>query len=291
MNSGKRTKPAVDRLVPVLALIAGIAALSLSSGCARKPWRQPVSTDQYGSTLELLAEMRQDEAERSNCIDGDVDIFFTSTVKNRAVSGYMQLMQPTSVKFVTSNPLGQPVVAFVSDGQTFQFVNTMDALFMDGSLASFARTYDIPTVAYSSDWGTWLTGRLPMASKVTEIREDEKKRGIWISMTSPATKTGGTRSGAIGEHVLIDPTQRRIVERAFTSSNGSIEARINYDDLQPEIPGGAARQPGKITITGLDYSGRLILYFKDLQTVEDCRPSDFRLTRPSRYHYQPLPPE
>ena len=65
-------------------------------------------------------------------------------------------------------------------------------------------------------------------------------------MTSPTTKTGGTRSGAIGEHVLIDPTQRRIVERAFTSSNGSIEAVITsysihytklYDahGLAPEI--------------------------------------------------------
>jgi len=277
-----------DRQVQSLLLTA-LALLSLTSGCARKPWGNPIADARYPATIEMLEEMRRDEALRSNCIDADVNIFLTSTVKNRAVSGYVQLMQPSSVKFVTANPLGQPLVAFVSDGHTVQFVNTIDGYYTDGSLPSFAKAFDIPKVAYTSDWGTWLTARLPRATTVTEIREDEENRGIWIGVADQAMKHEPGSTGPAREHVLIDPEKKIVLERAFTDTNGSIDARVSYANLLSETADAAPRQPGKITISGLDYSGKLVLEFSALQAIENCRISSFQLKRPPGYYYQPLP--
>jgi len=287
MNS-RKSRRRNDRPAQVL-LFAGLAILSLSWGCARKPWGEPIAGDRYSATIAMLEEMRIAETKRSACIDADVNIFLTSTVKNRAVSGYVQLMQPSSVKFVSSNPLGQPLVAFVSDGKTVQFVNTIDGYFTDGTLASFAKTFDIPKVASESDWGTWLTGRLPRGTTVTEIREDEKQRGIWIGVADHAVKKGSDIGGVIREHVLIDPEKRVVLERAFTNTNGAIDARVSYADLLPETAVATPLQPGTITISGLDYSGKLVLEFSALQAMENCRTSGFTLQRPPGYTYQPLP--
>ncbi|SHO51058.1 hypothetical protein [Desulfopila aestuarii] len=289
MNCRKRkSKRCGDRLSQSL-LLTVLALISLSAGCARKPWGEPIAGSRYSATIEMLEEMRKDEALRSSCIDADVNIFLTSTVKNRAVSGYVQLMQPSSVKFVTSNPLGQPLVAFVSDGHTVQFVNTIDGYFTDGTLPSFAKAFDIPKVAYTSDWGTWLTARLPRANTVTEIREDEENRGIWIGVADQDVKNEAETSGLAREHVLIDPKNRIVLERAFTNTNGSIDARVSYTNLLPETQDATPLQPGKITISGLDYSGKLVLELSALQAIEGCRKSNFQLKRPPGYYYQPLP--
>jgi len=266
---------------------AAIVLFLVATGCARKPWRQPVTEDRSAAVIDLMAEMRQSEDKRSSCIDSDVNVFLTSTVKNRAVGGYMQLMQPSSLKFVTSNPLGQPLVVFVSDGQSAQFVNTLDAFFTDGKLTAFARSFDIPPVAYVSDWGAWLTGRLPRTTGVTSIREDEKGRGIWVSVSGAATSMSGAHD-QLQEHVLIDPAQRRILSRVFTDNSDTVEARIDYDGWLAETTGAPALQPGRITISGLDYGGRLVLDFSGLQAMEDCRQGNFRLNRPPGYRYQPL---
>jgi len=270
-----------------LLIAASIALFLVAPGCARKPWRQPVTEDRSASVIDLMAQMRQSEQKRSSCIDADVNIFFTSNVRNRAVGGYMQLMQPSSIKFVTSNPLGQPLVVFVSDGHDAQFVNTMDAFFTDGDLTAFAQAFDIPPVAYASDWGTWLTGRLPRTTGVTSIREDEKERGIWVSVGNTAAMVSGTID-PLYEHVLIDPAERRILSRVFTDSSDTVEARIDYDGWIAETTGAAPLQPGRITISGLDYGGRLVLDFSGLRAMEGCRKSNFLLNRPPGYRYQPL---
>ena len=276
------------RLSQSLLLIA-LALCTLPAGCARKPWGQTITGDRFSATLDILEEMRQAEALRSTCIDADVNIFLTSTVKNRAISGYVRLMQPSSVKFITSNPLGQPLVAFVSDGHTVQFVNTIKSYYTDGSLPSFAKAFDIPEVAYTSNWGTWLTARLPLARTVSEIREDEEKRGIWVGVTDQAKDHEHGTSQPVREHVLIDPVKKIVLERAFTRANGTIDARVSYTNLLPETPAAEPLQPGKITISGLDYDGRLTLEFSTLQSLDNCRTDNFRLTKPPGYYYQPLP--
>jgi hypothetical protein len=274
----------------LLRLVAfGLMVMVVSSGCARLPWKQPVDAGRQEAVREVIDEMRRAEASRSACIDADLKIFFTSTVANRAISGYMQLMQPAQIKFVTSNPLGQPLVVFVSDGQRVQFVNTMQTLFTDGNLADFVRVYEIPPVAFASDWSRWLTGRLPRALEITALREDQQGRGIWVSIAAE-TSTDSSSMTALREHVLIDPAKKLVIGRLYTDRSGSdIEATIGYDNWLAERDGGELVQPGTITITDLDYSGQLELTFSALQASGQCRPASFELRQPPGYQYQPLP--
>lgn len=273
-NNGTHT---LHRLSPLL--VATILLL-LIPGCARKPWQQPIDGNRLDNTLSVVEQMRREEAARSNCIDADVAIYYTSTITDRAVSGYVLLMQPQSVKFVTANPLGQPVFALVSDGGQVQFVNTLESLYAAGEAQEFAESYSIPRIALASDWGTWLTARLPRQKDIITIREDADGRGLWLEMNG--------KNAAFREQVLLDTDRRQVVERAFTSPSGTIEARLVYEDLLPETSNGKSIQPGTITISELDYSGKVILKFSRLQTVEDCRPSDFRLRRPPGYNLQRL---
>lgn len=269
--------------------LISLAVMALSSGCARLPWKQPLDAGRQAAVRQVIDEMRRAETSRSACIDADLKIFFTSTVANRAISGYMQLMQPAQIKFVTSNPLGQPLVIFVSDGERVQFVNTMQTLFTEGNLTDFARAYELPSLAFASDWSRWLTGRLPEALEITDLREDLQGRGIWISV---ADGTADGRHGTVDfhEHLLVDPTRRLVIGRMFTDrSDNSIEATISYGDWLAERSGGEPVQPGTITITDLDYSGRLELAFSALQAADQCRPASFELRQPPGYQYQPLP--
>ncbi|MFV0437663.1 MAG: hypothetical protein ACK5PS_09785 [Desulfopila sp.] len=289
MNSLRPHSNAVSsRLRPLLALVAILALLG-GAGCARKPWGEPVTTDRYGPIMETIREMQQSDAARSDCIDSDVDIFFTSSVRNRAANGYLQLLQPKYLKVIIFNPLDQPLLAFVSDGTTCQLINTVDAFASAGPLASFATTYAIPPLASASDWGIWLTGRLPRTLNITAIREDEKNRGIWLSLADqPPVVTGDHNAAPVREHLLIDTRQKRILERILASSGDSFKAHILYQNPQSEPPQDLGRQPEKITIDGLDYNGKLEIHFNDIQTIESCQPSDFRLKIPPGYQYQPL---
>jgi hypothetical protein len=273
----------------VVAMFAIAATLSLSA-CARKPWREPLADDDRRTVLQVIDEIRERDAGRSDCIDSDVNIFFTSHLKNRAVSGYVQLMQPNSVKFVSSNPFGQPLFAFVNTGSFFQFVNTLEQYVMDGDLNEFARMHDVPLFAVTSSWGQWLTARMPEADDIVDIRQDSSDRGIWVSISSRMSNTAGNESQKQRtEHLLIDRENKMLLGRIFTDAYDRTEAEINYSDWLSDASEEERRQPGMIRISGLDYGGEIILKFSALQTMEGCTINDFYLQRPMGYQYLPLP--
>lgn len=273
----------------MLMLCALLTLMATAAGCAKKPWRQPIAEDRQALVLQVIDEMRQEETRRSGCIDSDVDLFFTSRMKNRAISGYLRLMQPTSIKFISSNPLGQPLIAFASNGSGMQFVNTFEQYFMDGDLAAFAELYEIPAIAYTSSWGKWLTGRLPEATAITAIRQDESNRGFWVSFAAKAESGSGKAADPVVEHLLIDLDNRLLLGRIFTDSKGGIEARISYSDWLRGGPEQLSRQPGRITITELDYGAEIVVKFSALEPMEYCSGKDFNLSRPAGYRHAPVP--
>ncbi len=262
-----------------------LALLTTITGCARKPWRDPITGDGKEIVIKVMEEIQQAERQRSICIDSDVNIFFTSHVKNQAIGGYLQLMQPKFLKFISSNPLGQPLLAFVSDGNSAQLVNTFEQLFVDGDLAAFATYYDLHPIIRKGDWVNWLTGRLPLNSRITRIREDKAQRGVWVSIENEQEKD---IKNALSEHLLIDLKNRQLTDRVVTNNTDKIEARIAYSDWLESDSETLSRQPGQITVTELDYGGKLVLKFSDLQAMAYCRDSDFTLKRPSGYRYEQL---
>lgn len=267
-------------------ILFSLAIIVSLSGCAQKPWRDSLNDSDRLAVLKTLHYIRNSQASRSSCIDADLNIFFTSHFKKRAISGYVQIMQPSLLKFIVSNPFGQPLFAFTTDGSQFNQIDTAQQQFMDGDLETFARIYDSPPFMYNRPWGKWLTARLPDSEFITDIRKDSSDRGSWVTIVNQAKIEADEPqpTAAAAEHVLIDIDNRRLLGRIFTGRGGDIEAEITYSDWSTDNNW----QPGKITLEGLDYGSRIVLELTEMSNMGYCSATDFRLRKPAGYTYTPV---
>lgn len=262
--------------------VALLIAISLVAGCAPKPWHDLVSDDGRTAMLDVLDEIIEAQISRPRCFDADVKVFLTSWVKNRAADGYAQVMAPDTVKFVTSNPFGQPVFAFVGNRQQFQYVNTINRIYLDGDINEFANIYEFPLEDFSGPWGDWLSGRIPADNaRIVEMRADSSDKGVWVSY---APQAEAEKIVPANEHLLIDPEHKQLLARTIADNKGKIIARIDYYNRSaPPLS-----QPQKLKVTRLAYGAELEVQFSNLMAMESCENQDFFIKRPAGYIYQHL---
>lgn len=274
----RRSVLAATRFTPILPVLI----LFMLTGCATKPWQDTLSDDGRGPMLDVLEEIIERQAYRPRCFDADVTIFLTSYVKDRAASGYTQVMAPDTVKFVTSNPFGQPVFAFVGDQKNFQYVNTLNRTYLDGDINAFASIYEIPVEDFSGAWGDWLSGRIPEnITDIVEMRVDYSEQGVWVEYAPPGEITP---TATKHEHLLINTEQKMLVARTLTDHNGKIIARIDYFNRSaPPLS-----QPQTLKVSQLSYGAELEINFSNVLPMESCESQDFFIKRPAGYNYRRL---
>jgi outer membrane biogenesis lipoprotein LolB len=247
----------------------------LMTGCAGKPWTTPVTDAETAAITQTLKEMQQRDDSCSRCLDAKVSLFWDGPGEDRSVSGFFLLMLPASVKFVVTNPLGQPLYAVVSNGQGFQSVNTTLKQHVSGELSDLMRQYDIPESLLSAHWGSWLMGRLHEQGAVIEaISQDESGRGVWITMRYPG-------EDALAKcHLLIQPDGKKLLARVLVDRQGDSIATFTYDY---GTSGDDCVPAGRITVTGLPYGSRLNIDFSEILTDRALSSNDFRLKVPANY--------
>jgi len=190
-------------------------------------------------------------------------------------------MLPDSIKFIASNPLGQPLFAVTTDGLDFTTLNTSKRTAMSGRLASYALLHDIPPAFFSGSWGEWLTGRIDQGRQESlSFRADGEGRGTWVSFS---TTLGGNETTT---HLLIDIDQSLLLTRILEDGKGRILAEITYGEWE-EV--GGCRQPAQITMRQLAFGGEISLGLTDLQANETCRERDFVLPIPAGFTRRLLP--
>ena len=257
------------------------SAILLQSGCARKPWREPLSEAALPEARQLIAEIQKRDATCAPCLDTEAKIFLRSRLQNRAVSGYLQIKQPSFIKFIVSNPFGQPLLAFASDGVNFQKVSTPDSLYMNGHVLSFVLKNDLPIALVNGQWGAWLTGRLGgNALNSKKIQEDEHKRGFWF------TTEYQTPAGKYHEHLLVNPQTKTLLGRILTDQKENVLADVLYTGRR-DVAG--CSQPESIKITQLDFNSEIEMSLTDIQKVDGCTAGDFSLKRPEDFTHLYLP--
>jgi hypothetical protein len=249
--------------------------ISALVGCAGKPWTTPVTDLEMIAVTRTFGEMRERDASCFCCVDAKASLFWDGPGEDRSVSGFLQLMLPSSVKFVVTNPLGQPLYAMVTDGVEFQSINTTLKQAVTGELSALMLQYDIPQSLLSADWGYWLTGRLhEQGATMKAISRDESGRGVWITMRYPG-------EGALAEsHLLIEPDGKRLLSRVLVDQEGETMATIAY-----EHGGGQddCMVADKITITDLPYGSKLNIDLTGILTDRVFTPANFRLKVPVNY--------
>ena len=216
------------------------------------------------------------------CRDSDVNLSLKSPLKDAAVSGYLLLRRPSWIKFVSSNPFGQPLFVVTSDGTRFQQLLTPEKTYLHGQVFSYLAHNNLPLALALGNWGSWLTGGVGSVKvDQVEVRPDRENRGLWFAWPlSPPSQGRGISTNNLWEHVLINAERRLVLARVISKDSGKTIARFDYKDRQAD---GVCPQPKEITVSGLEGGGVITLIFSSPQTPAECPEDSFRLKKPENF--------
>ena len=251
------------------------------SGCARKPWTDPLDEKQAENTIQFLKSLNSRAETCQEGIDGDISLFYRNIFEKKSVNGYFQILSPSFIKLIVSNPLGQPILVVTSDQHTFQLITTLERRYITGRVSSYGLLHNIPPALLRGDWVDWIRGTVRVdPSTITDIRRDRENRGTWVTVQTTADNI------LQKTHMLIDSGEGDLLSRRIENAAGKILAEITYEDWMPV---GYCRQPYTINITGLEYNSTLAVKLSHVLIAENLNRSGFRLTAPANYVRQILP--
>ena len=253
----------------------------MCGGCAREPWTTPLDEKQTENIVRFLQAGGLQPQSCPQSIDGDVSLSYSNIFGTKNISGYFQIISPSFLKFVISNPLGQPVFLLTSDQKTFQLINTLKRKYISGSVYSYGLLTDIPSPLLKGNWQNWIKGTVTVQTdSITDIRGDKNNRGTWV------TVEGKRDDGFARNHLLIDPGKSVLLERIIEKNGGVRLAKITYGDW---ISVGTCEQPTSIGITDLKYQTEITVNLSDVQLAERTENDARLLTVPANYLQQIIP--
>ena len=201
-------------------------------GCAR-PVLQTSPASEQEMQFAALAFTRYMQINRdvcACCLDAEVDaeVSVSGWFSNHTgkLSGYLQAMEPGNIKFVGINPLGQPVLIFLTTGKIFKILNVLEGKAYIGSSNSetfkkFAPSGFDPEFSYY-----WLTGKLPPGDiDILKVSLDKEQNGYWLQVRH-------VQSG-LDSMVLFDPEGFVVLRHIIMSDRGDYLVDLVYGDYQP----------------------------------------------------------
>ncbi|MEN8190279.1 MAG: hypothetical protein ABFS19_10565 [Thermodesulfobacteriota bacterium] len=253
-----------------------VICLVILSGCARTPWQKPVSEDRFKEVNALVQGLRDQQENCPATLDAEVTVNWQNSVSKQAYNGYLQLLQPDSVKLIVPNPLGQPIMLMAATGGNYQLLDPLRKEHHRGKIKSLLLRYGLPLeLALHSQWGAWLTGRMAGGElEISTVRSDRDGNGVWVSFDRQE------KGLYYSSHLLIDPKGPQLQRRVIESDREGIVADINYEGGRND---GSICQTDRLTITSLPYNGRLDLSFGDQLTNKPLGKDDFSLSVPKGY--------
>jgi len=248
------------------------------SGCAQKPWGDPFSEEESEGLRNRVEQLRLNQKECSGQWDANLEVSYHTALDDKKFAGYILVKEPSSFKFIASNPLGQPMLAITSNGKRFQLVDVLNNQYTHGSTFNFALRNDIPEEFISGQWGNWLAGKLDLPDKTeSTVYQDKDPESFWY------TESVNNR---ITESYLFDASSMLIKKSLLMSKKGKILAAFSYDGY---VSNGACLQPTQITVDQLSFGASITLNLQDIQPVSTTEEKDFLLTVPSYYFIRYLP--
>ena len=271
-----------DDLLSHFFLSAVLFCLFLS-GCASHRWAAPLTEDEYSEIADIIAVMQVADKTCPDSFDSEALVFWKSPLEDAAVTGYLQLLSPSYIKFIVSNPLGQPIYAFASNGDTFQSLYTRQHLHIRGGVRSLAIRKKIPQVLVQSEWYALLTGHLTSQPlTILKIQHDVSDKTVWLLLGH--RKTNRTLEET---WLHLDPDKRKILGYLFLDREGKTVAEIVYENSTDRVDYCTPNE--KTTITNLPWGVEIVVKLKDIQTDAKFSKTDFTLPVPRGYQKQLQP--
>jgi len=247
----------------------------LFTGCAAKFIQTvPVSPQEEMNVSAAFRNMLEKQRKCGCCLDAEADV--TMTVqhwladRSGTISGFLQAMEPSHIKFVSVNPLGQPLFIFTTDGTAFQSVQVPKAKVYEGAVRSAVFDRYVPVGLEPDNSFYWFTGRLkPAGFTIDSIARDRDQQAYWLQLQFEGTR--------YHDMLLFDPRQLVILRHVLMGRRHRPNLDVQYIDYQPLItdqtdaaglgmkqagdnPADAAcRMPGSIRIVSHDNNGQMNL--------------------------------
>lgn len=266
---------------PVSAGIQGLILLFFlffSSACALFSGNYPLSdARQVEAAYGFRAAMvRQNDCSAS--LDAQVQVSLKSVILNGTISGFVQALTPSYLKLIAVNPLGQPALFLLSDGNRFRYLSVPEAVAWEGPVSAAAfRKYAPPGFDPRQAY-YWLTGRLaPEALRIFSVAEDKDGLGLWLEF---AYETEILALNPLRRRILFEPGRELIRRHVVSDQAGKVLLDVWYDDFvrfwrDERTP---CRLPGRVRIG--DKVSMMDFTFSDWLLDASFKPGDFNLALP-----------
>ena len=205
----------------------------LFTGCGAKLIQTlPASPQEESTVSAAFQDMLENQANCGCCLDAEAEVTLAvdSWMGDRSgtMTGFLQAMQPSYIKFVGVNPLGQPLFIFITDGITFQNLQVLKSKVYEGVVRSDAFNKYVPAW-FEPEYGFfWLAGRIkPGSFEIVDIRRDKGKKGFWLQLQY---------EGSLYRNmILFDPQEPVILRHVLMDSQEKPHIDVQYADYQPLI--------------------------------------------------------
>lgn len=253
----------------------------LLSGCAKQHWTETLEEEETAGIAQIIYNMQEEDHSCPKALDAEVLIFWKTPLENYALQGYLQLLSPSFLKFVLSNPLGQPMYIIASDGKQFQSLDMTIRRHIRGSVRSLGIRNKIPLIIMNGDWYAFFTGRLPeQPFKIHHMYRNKEEQDVWVALPATISLSG------LMEHTYIhfDPVRKEILGYLFLDDKGKILANISYGDQESKQ--NLCNIKEQINITELSWGAEIQIKLQDIRTDIHLQENTFILPVPKDYSKQ-----
>ena len=245
---------------------------SFLGGCSVLPHTLDTPSVEKREAISLFKTMISHQRECACCVDAAVNVTFKSLFYSGTINGYLQAMTPSSLKFVGINPLGQPLVVLVSDGETFHYMSVPESKGYEGSVSGETFARYAPDGFQPEQTFYWLVGRLsPGVIQIRDVNWDEEGLGYWFKMNY--------KQSDMMSLVLFDPGELVIRRHLVVDDHDEVIMNIFYDDYTAE----PCPLPGRITVKSLLHNSSMEVSFMDWLNDISFSPDEFELRLPSGF--------
>ncbi len=252
------------------------------SGCAQKRWNEELTEEENKTVEIILRDMQQQEKSCFQSFDTDMKMFWKTPTGDSAVEGYLVLRSPSSIKFVITNPLGQPVFAFTGNGKTFQLLKANEKRHIRGNVRSLAIRNQIPLILARDDWFAYLSGRLPLRKLTVEESAKGSDNTLWLKI---ATAKGPYTTGSI--YLQIDPAKKKLLSYLFLDDDGDVLAEIRYGKQKTGTT--PCDVHTDIQVSELPWGSAIRIKLKNISGFNQFKKTDFVLPVPKSFRTQLWP--
>ncbi|MDH3360575.1 MAG: DUF4292 domain-containing protein [Desulfobulbaceae bacterium] len=230
-----------------------------------------ISSGERDLVAKEYEQLRQRQDACHCCIDVAVAVTLKGLLHSGTVSGYLQAMSPAFLRFTGLNPLGQPLMILVSDGDFFQYLAVDRGTGYTGNVKADTFVKYAPAGFRPPESFYWLTGRLPSGAEVVEVagRALDPEKGYWIVV----------QAGEQRRRLLFDPDKGVILRHQVLDGDGDDIFDARYEDFRAAGEKGCIL-PGRITVTTRQHSGTLQIELSDWLDDADLSVKDFAFSLP-----------